>query len=372
MSGQLTVNGALLSTGEGDVVLRRAGDDPAGDQAILGQAGSGLTYSARIAPGTYDVYFAFGNSEDPVGRVNQNARLAGPITLAASSANLSFDVPVLTTLPVVTVGGAVVPSSDYGSRVELRQPPPITTLGPPDDAIVTYLQQTSFPAPVTIVPGIYDVYLIVVGGPTAVPSGPVAVRNDGVRIAAALDLRTSASFTVDVPVVELSGTTTTAAAATGAVALESRTQPGNRAAIAVAGSGAYQANVVPDVYDVVYGSGGVLANGSGVRNSHAVLRSSVDLTGAASASLDVAVPATQLSGHLSTGGLVGGGSMSTHVVLRTPDGSDSAQLSPMGTMTYSAWVVPGSYDVYLVNDTPTSTLGYPRNASARVGCAIVP
>ena len=269
VSGQLTVNGALLSTGQGDVVLRRAGDDPAGDAAILGQAGAGSIYSARIAPGTYDVYFAFGNSEDPVGRVNQNARLAGPVTLAASSTNLSFDVPVLTTLPVVTVGGAVVPSSDYGSRVELRQPPPITTLGPPDDAIVTYLQQISFPAPVTIVPGIYDVYLFVIGVPTAVPSGPFAVRNDGVRIAAALDLTTSGNFTVDVPIVELSGTTTTAAAATGAVALESRTQPGNRAAIAVAGSGAYQANVVPDVYDVVYGSGGVLANGSGVRNSHA-------------------------------------------------------------------------------------------------------
>jgi hypothetical protein len=132
----------------------------------------------------------------------------------------------------------------------------------------------------------------------------------------------------------------------------------------------YQANVVPDVYDVVYGSGAVLANGNGERNSHAVLRSSVDLTSAASASLDVAIPATQLTGRLSAGGIVGGGSSSTHIVLRSPDGS--AQLSPMGTMTYSAWVVPGSYDVYLVNDTPTSTLGYPRNASARLGCAVVP
>jgi hypothetical protein len=38
VSGQLTVNGALLSNGQGEVVLRRAGDDPAGDAAILGQA----------------------------------------------------------------------------------------------------------------------------------------------------------------------------------------------------------------------------------------------------------------------------------------------------------------------------------------------
>lgn len=373
VSGQLTVNGALLSTGTGYVVLRRAGDDPAGDAAILGLAGAGSTYSARIAPGTYDVYFAYGNSEDPSGRVNQNARLSGPITLAASSTNLNFDVPVVSSLPVVVrVGGALVPSTDFGSRVELHQPPPITTLGPPDDAIVAFLQQTSFPAAVSIVPGIYDVYLIVIGGATGIPTGPIAVRNHDVRIAASLDLRTSGGFTVDVPIVELSGTTTTAAAAAGAVALESRTQPGDRAQIALGGSGAYQVNVVPDVYDVVYGSGAVLATGGGVRNSHAVLRSAVDLTGAASASLDVAIPATQLTGHLSTGGLVGGGSSSTHIVLRTPDGSDSAQLSPMGTMTYSAWVVPGSYDVYLVNDTPTSTLGYPRNASVRVGCAVVP
>jgi hypothetical protein len=372
VSGQLTVNGALISTGQGDVVLRRAGDDPAGDAAILGLAGSGSIYSARIAPGTYDVYFAFGNSEDPSGRVNQNARLTGPITLSSSSANINFDVPTLTTLPVVRVGGALVPSTDFGARVELHQPPPIATLGPPDDAIVAFLQQTSLPAAVSIVPGIYDVYLIVIGGATGIPTGPIAVRNHDVRIAASLDLRTSGGFTVDVPIVALSGTTTTAAAAGGAVALESRTQAGDRAQIALGGSGAYQANVVPDVYDVVYGSGAVLANGNGVRNTHAVLRSSVDLTGAATASLDVAIPATQLTGRLSTGGLVGGGSSSAHIVLRTPDGSDSAHLSPMGTMTYSAWVVPGSYDVYVVNDTPSSTLGYPRNANARVGCAIVP
>jgi hypothetical protein len=372
VSGQLTVNGALISTGQGEVVLRRAGDDPAGDAAILGQAGSGLTYSARIAPGTYDVYFAFGNSEDPSGRVNQNARLSGPITLGSSVGNLNFDVPVVSSLPVVRVGGALVPSTDFGSRVELHQPPPITTLGPPDDAIVTFLQQSSFPAAVSIVPGIYDVYLIVIGGATGIPTGPIAVRNHDVRIAAALDLTTSGNFAVDVPIVELSGEATTAAAAAGAVALESLTQPGDRAEIALGGSGAYQANVVPDVYQVVYGSRAALATGNGVRNTHAVLRSSVDLTSAASASLDVAIPATHLTGRLSSFGIAGGGSSSAHIVLRTPDGSDSAHLSPMGTMTYSAWVVPGSYDVYVVNDTPTSTLGTPRNANARVGCAIVP
>jgi hypothetical protein len=372
VSGQLTVNGALISAGQGDVVLRRAGDDPAGDAAILGQAGSGFTYSAPIAPGTYDVYFAFGNNEDPSGRVNQNARLAGPITLGSSVGNLNFDVPVLSSLPVVRVGGAAVPSTDFGSRVELHQPPPITTLGPPDDAIVTFLQQSSFPAAVSIVPGIYDVYLIVIGGATGVPTGPIAVRNHDVRVAASLDLRTSGNFTVDVPIVELSGETTTAAAAAGAVVLESGTQPGDRAEIALGGSGAYQANVVPDVYDVVYGSRAALATGNGVRNTHAVLRSSVDLSGAGTAPLDVAIPATRLTGRLSTFGIAGGGSSSAHIVLRTPDGSDSAHLSPMGTMTYSAWVVPGSYDVYVVNDTPTSTLGYPRNANARVGCAIVP
>ena len=372
VSGQLTVNGALISAGQGDVVLRRAGDDPAGDTAILGQAGSGFVYSAPIAPGTYDVYFAYANNEDPSERVNQNARLAGPITLSASTANLNFDVPVLPSLPVVRVGGALVPSTDFGSRVELHQPPPITTLGPPDVAIVTYLQQSSFPVAVSIVPGIYDVYLFVIDGATGVPTGPIAVRNHEARIAASLDLRTSGNFTVDVPIVALSGATTTAAAVTGAVALESRTQPGDRAEIALGGSGAYQANVVPDVYDVVYGSRAALATGNGVRNTHAVLRSSVDLTSAGAAALDVAIPATHLTGRLSTGGIVGGGSSSTHVVLRTPDGRDSAHLSPMGTMTYAAWVVPGSYDVYVVNDSPTSTLGYPRNANARVGCAIVP
>jgi hypothetical protein len=373
VSGQLTVNGALNSTGQGEVVLRRAGTDAAGDAAILGQAGNGFNYSARIAPGTYDVYFAFANSEDPSGRVNQNARLSGPITLTASRGSLNFDVPTIPSLPVVRVGGALVPSSDFGSRVELHQPPPITTLGPADVAIAEFLQQTSIPVAVDVIPGIYDVYLVVISGATIVPTGPIAVRNTNVRIAASLDLRTSANPTVDVPIVALSGqTTTAAAAAAGAVALESRTQPGDRAEIAFGGSGAYQANVVTDVYDVVYGSRAALATGNGVRNTHAVLRSAIDLTSAGTASLDVAIPATQLSGRLTTFGIAGGGSSSAHIVLRTHDGSDSAHLSPMGTMTYSAWVVPGAYDVYVVNDTPTSTSGYPRNANARVGCVVVP
>jgi hypothetical protein len=368
VSGQLTVNGALLSTGVGAVVLRGAGYDA----ATLGLAGSGTSYSARIVPGTYDVYFAFGNTEDPSGRVNQNARLSGPITLSASRANLNFDVPVIPALPVVQIGGAPVPSTDFGSRVELRQPPPITTLGPPDDAIVAFLQQTSFPPAVSIVPGVYDVYLIVIGGATGIPTGPVAVRNQTARVAASLDLTTSGSFTVNVPIVALSGQTSTAAATGGAVALESETQPGDRAEIALAGSGAYQANVIPAVYDLVYGSRAALATGGGVRNTHAVLRRAIDLTGAASASLDAPVPASQLTGRLSTGGIAGGGSGNTHVVLRSADGSDSAHLSPMGTMTYSAWVVPGTYDVYLVNDTPTGGTGYPLNSNARVGCAVVP
>jgi hypothetical protein len=369
LSGWLSVNGARTSSGTGVVMLRRAG----GDSAVLGSPGSGGRYSARVVPGTYDVYFG-GGSTDQVGRVNQNARLSGPVSLEQSRTDFDIDVPVVTSGATITIDGSVVPSTDYGNRVVLR-PPNDAVYGPRDQAGIAFLQQTSFPAPVYIVPGVYDVHLqnLNAGGVSGIV-GPL--RNRDVRVAAALDLTTMGRVAFDVPVVTLTGATTTAPSPSGGIiVLASRSQPGDFADLAIAGNGAYTARVVPGRYDVVYENRLVYSwepDVARARNAHRVLRRDVDLTSAGAATLDVPVRAQSLHGAIRLDGQFAVASHSGQIVLRSTDGTDSAYLAAVTASQYTAWVFPGRYDVYFVNTSPTTTTPLVRNANARLGCVVVP
>jgi hypothetical protein len=369
LSGWATVNGVRTSTGTGVVMLRRAG----GDSAVLGSPGSGGRYSARVVPGTYEVYFG-GGSTDQVGRVNQNARLSGPVVLEQSRSDFDVDVPVVTSGAAITIDGSVVPTTDYGNRVVLRQPND-AVYGPRDEARIAFLQQTSFPAPVYILPGVYDVHIqnINAGGVSGIV-GPV--RNRDVRVAAGLDLTTMGRVALDVPVVTLTGTTTTAPSpAGGTIVLQSRSQPGDFADLAIAGNGAYTARVVPGRYDVVYENRLVYAwepDVARARNTHRVLQRDVDLNRAGAATLDVEVRPQRLHGAISLDGQFAVASHSGQIVLRSADGTDSAYLAAVTASPYDAWVFHGRYDVYFVNTSPTTTTPLVRNANARLGCVVVP
>jgi hypothetical protein len=369
LSGWLSVNGARTNSGTGVVMLRRAG----GDSAVLGTPGSGARYSTRVVPGTYEVYFG-GGSTDQVGRVNQNARLSGPVSLPQSRADFDVDVPVVTSGATITIDGSAVPSTEYGNRVVLRQPND-AVYGPRDQAGIAFLQQTSFPAPVYIVPGVYDVHVqnIYAGGVSGIV-GPV--RNRDARVAAALDLTTMGRVAFDVPVVTLTGTTTTAPSQPGGIiVLQSRSQPGDFADLAIAGNGAYTARVVPGRYDVVYENRLVYAWEPDVpraRNAHHVLRRDVDFRSPGAATLDVEVRAQSLHGSIRLDGQLAVASHSGQVVLRSADGKDSAYIAAVTASQYSAWVFPGTYDVYFVNTSPTITTPLVRNANARLGCVVVP
>ena len=368
LQGWLTVNGARLSNGTGSVILRRAG----GDSVVLGAAGSGSRYSARLLAGSYSVYFGLANP-DPSGRVNQNALLSGPVSLEQSRNDFDVDVPVLPSGAKVTLDGSVVPSGDYGNRVVLRGPTP--ALGARDSATVAFLQDSSFPAAVYAVPGLYDVHLVnTYAGTTSGIVGPV--RNRDVRVASELDLTTMGKVTLDVPVVSLTGSSTTGLMPSGGyVVLASRSQPGDFADLTLAGTGAYTARVVPGRYDVVYQNRLVYdwePDVNRARNTRRVLQSDVDLTSAGAATLDVEVHAQKLQGKVSLDGQLAQASYAGRLVLRSSDGTDSAYLAGVTAASYSAWVFPGTYDVYFVNTSPTTTTPLVRNANARLGCVIVP
>lgn len=369
LAGWLTVNGARLAAGTGSVILRREG----GDSVSLGSAGSGVGYSARLVPGSYEVYFGLGNPS-PSGRVNQNARLAGPVTFAQSRSDFDVDVPVVRSGAAVTLDGSVVPASDNGNRVVLRGAA-APAFGARDEATVAFLQEVSFPAAVYIVPGLYDVHLVNTNtGGTSGIVGPV--RNRDVRVASGLDLTATGQVALDVPVVSLSGTTTTAGPPSGGyVVLSSRSQPGDFADLTLAGKGAYTARIVPGRYDIVYENRLVYdwqPDVTQARNSHRVLRADVDLTNAGPATLDVEVGARQLQGSISLDGQFARASYAGRIVLRSSDGKDSAYLAAVTASSYSAWVFPGTYDVYFVNTSPTTTTPLVRNANARLGCVVVP
>ncbi len=368
LSGWLTVNGVRLATGTGSVILRRAG----GDSVVLGAAGSGSRYSTRLVPGSYEVYFGLGNP-DPSGRVNQNARLAGAVSLEQSRSDFDVDVPVVTSGASVTLDGSVVPSADYGNRVVLRAAEP--PFGSRDSATIAFLQAVSFPAAVYIVPGRYDVHLV--NTSTGTTSGIVGpVRNRDARVASGLDLTATGKVTLDVPLVSLTGSSMTAPTpAGGHVVLSSRTQAGDFADLTQAGAGAYSARVVPGRYDVIYENRLVYDWEPDVpraRNTHRVLRRDVDLTSAGATTLDIEARAQKLQGKVSLDGQLAVASYAGRLVLRSADGTDSAYLAAVTAASYSAWVFPGTYDVHFVNTSPTTTTPLVRNANARLGCVIVP
>ena len=103
-----------------------------------------------------------------------------------------------------------------------------------------------------------------------------------------------------------------------------------------------------------------------------MLQRDVDLSNAGATTLDVQAQAQKLQGSISLDGQLAQASYAGRLVLRSAEGTDSAYLAAVTAANYSAWVFPGTYYVYFVNTSPTTTTPLVRNANARLGCVIVP
>jgi hypothetical protein len=151
VTGTLKINGA---TRTGSVDARYYLRNAAGDEARLANT-TASTYSARVMPGTYDLYYR--TLSEPLScpgsgllPCNRLARLRSGIVVAPTGTTVvDIDLPTTTITGMMTINGAPVSDVNDGGRI---------TLGNDDGDYVRIGDTSSLTYTITVVPGSYDVY----------------------------------------------------------------------------------------------------------------------------------------------------------------------------------------------------------------------
>ncbi len=361
VSGSFTINGATVASAieqQGSLTLANA----AGDQAPLGtySAATG-SYSGRVVPGTYDLYWSGSGADVPS---NRSAKIQTGIVVGSSALVLDVDLLASTVSGTVTINGAT--DSALGNGISY-----LTLRGAAGDtAPITVSSAGSYSA--RVMPGTYDLYY----GSKDAPLN-VGARNVAAKIQSGIVVGASAlTLNINVPVSTVSGNVAingAAASAPGknAFLLHLRNAAGDSALIASFPQGSYSASVVPGNYDLYYtkqGNGGLEIPS----NIPAKIRSGI-VVGSLPLSLDVDVPGSIVSGTITVNGVPNAGSSGDlgFVALLDAEGNASSLTSASSGMgTYSAFVVPGRYELYylLYRGGPT----IPSNSHFHLGCFIVP
>src|SRR6185369_4922853 len=129
---------------------------------------------------------------------------------------------------------------------------------------------------------------------------------------------------------------------------------------------AYSGHVVPGTYDLYLTTGSAELPG----NSSAKIRSGI-VVGASAVSLTVDVPSTTISGTVTLAGAVSSALANgiSYLTLRGAAG-DTVPLTITTSGTYSARVIPGTYDL-TYGPTAIPPSGAPRNRAAKLRSALV-
>ena len=354
---------------EGQTVAA-TGDDPGwlllrpkgGGDAQVASIADG-SYKTRVIAGTYDVFFmGLTPLKDPLIPANSSALITGDVTIGGAGTNtLNLDVPVGQVSGVFKLGGS--PTSVLSGLISLVS----TTAG----GASINAGETNGAFSVRVVTGTYDLHY---GGPSPSSSPSSAPLTPGVRLASGVNVTSSATTTleVDVPVVTVRGAVTingVSGAVSGSGEVRFRSALGGRDVVFASNTtSAFNRPVVPGTYDLVYGQ---VSQGTGVPlNRSAILRKGVVIPAGPTVTLNVDVPAVTISGALTLNGASVAGTLGTgSVQLSTPDG-DSVVLGSLSSGTYSALVVPGTYDLYY-SGQGASAAAAPRNTKVLLKSAVV-
>ena len=381
---QLTIGGQPLGAtntnayDEGGLILV---DTVTGERIVLPDAFDGaVTFPQtwRVIPGTYDIHY-YNDGATDFWPVNDDNRLMEAVDLTTSK-TVTVDVPVVEITFALTIGGQALSAANTNAYDEggLILVDPVTgeRIVLPDafDGGVTFPQQWR------LIPGVYDIYYYNDG---ATDFWPV---NDDNQLMEAVDLTTSKTVAVDVPVVDitfrltiggqaLSTTNTNAYDEGGLVLVDSVT--GERIVLPDAFDGALTYpqtwRVIPGIYDIYYYNDG--ATDFWPVNDNYELMSGVDLR--TSKTLNVDVPVVEITFDLTIGGQAlsaantnaydeGGLILVDSVTgerIVLPDAFDGAVTYPQ------TWrVIPGTYDIYFYNDGATSF--WPVNDDTRLMQAV--
>jgi hypothetical protein len=359
VSGSITVNGAAIteqSKGVGSLTLVNA----AGDRADLGRIPGG-SYSTLVAPGTYDLYYS-GESGTNVPILN-NVKLQSGIVVGRSPLSLDIDIPATTVATTVTLNGAALPNSNTSSNgfLELRK----ASGEHARLADVTGGTQ-SWP----IVPGTYDLYYSVYSR-----SAQTLPTNTSAKLRSEIVVGTSPlALQIDVPVTTVSVSVTVAGAALTGVNDPStlftlKNAAGDSAQLTrTSTTGASSGPVIPGTYDLYYSPD---ASGPGLpKNTSSKLMGGI-VVGSSPLSLQVDVPAIQISGKITANGAATGAFTSTDILRLSNVAGDKIDLSLSTDGSFSALVIPGTYDLVYDNTRDIVVPGVPANLATKLRKGLV-
>lgn len=320
------------------------------------------SYKTRVITGTYDVLFmGLTPLTDPQLPVNGLALITKDVTIdGAGTSTLNLDVPTGLVAGVFKLNGAPTPLLDSG-RIYLSSAN--------GNGASINAGETSGAFSVRVVTGTYDLYY---GGPSVTSS--LVPLTPSVRLASGITVSSAGTTTVDadVPMVKVRGAITingVAGSVSGSGEVRLRSALGGPDFLLASTTvGTFNQPVVPGTYDVVYGQ---VSKGTAVPiNRSGIVMKGVVIPAGTTATLNVDVPAVTVSGALTLNGAsVAGTSGMGLVQLSTPEG-DLVTLGSLSSGTYSALVVPGTYDIYYAG-AGASAAAAPRNTKVLLKSAVV-
>jgi hypothetical protein len=351
LAGTVTINGTPASQDPNARLLLRNGVNDLVEIRL-----AGASYSVRVAPGTYDVFFS-ATGPTAMAPINRLARLRTGVVVAADQATtLDVDIPATTVAGTITINGARLAAEDSVS-VLFRN-------AAGDSATIAAQSGGAFAA--SLVPGTFDVFLSAnaVGGGSATPVNQLARIATDVVIGAG-----SAALDLDVPSVTVAGGISIGGVPAGPTNrgwVYLKNAAGDVVKIGVANSASYEARVVPGSYDLYFTG---TEDAYSVANQNVRLQTGIVVAATGVTALEVAVPAGTVTGTIRLDGEPTFITDKVHLALRNAAG-DYAEIPWTGDGDYVVKVVPGSYDLYYSKDNtvPATT---PANQLAKLRTGIV-
>jgi hypothetical protein len=374
VSGLLTVGGlpVLDSSDHATLELINPLDATLFDTLLMGNTVSG-SYAVNAVPGTYDLRYISDwlmpyapGERTPLNNGAIVKRLVYP---ASGPVTLDIDIPVATVSGVVTVNGAAPTRSNDGMLTLWGRGPGNGV----DLGILDIGHAADGQYAVKVIPGTYDLYFQ--GGGS--PRNRFALLRRGIVISAgptnALDI-------------DIKAATVTGAITIGGVAGGSATDRGaiylyrggldleDGVLLGYTDASSYTVQVVPGTYDVYYMSDETTVGlKNAPRNKWAKIGGNVVIPATGTTTLNVDVPFATVTGSLTINGASRPTSPANRgaYYLRNASG-DEARLAYTNATSYTARIVPGTYDLYYrIFDFAGSPGALPSNGSAKLQAGIV-
>lgn len=259
---------------------------------------------------------------------NQHATLRQNVSIDRNQ-TIDIDVPMVTVSGALTVGGDGV-ETDYATYLYLVRERS-------DLAVAANLADGPSYS-VAVVPGTYDIYYSSTYVDPALPSNMSAKLREGVTI------DEDRTLDIDVPAITLEGEVLVngSPAPAGADAIIYLVNDGgDRVVLAHSSAGSYATVIVPGTYDVVYTAQGddpVIP-----QNRNAVLAEDVSFE--ESGTFDVDVPMVAVTGDFRVNGSTPAASAYAFLWFDTPADDYVSLADFQHGYSYSASVIPGTYDI---------------------------